>query len=339
MPHTNTMLATGFVVDTPEEGTIFPSAGGTSADPQVQAVYWRCLVVLFASARFSNPDQRLALFTNIDPPIVDGERISDVLMRYGVEIHRVPLTARLPAGTTRNWGNVLYYHDIMEHLSATETADLRVAIVDCDIVVTRPLGPLFSLLDDHDIAGYVVEQTEPDEDVNGLTLRQIDGKARALGVTGDDFTLHYGGELFLTSIGAWQKHHALFTRLLEEAISGTGVGGGIVTEEHVFSIVAALLRGQVARGNHLIKRIWTSPRYNSVAPGDEALMLWHLPAEKRYGIRDIFAMLRRSGFPRAMDVCTFHAMAMKLCGVPHKGLFKIAHDGVRQVAAKAGFYK
>ena len=339
MPETKTLLATGFVADLPEEGTIFPSAGGNSADPRIQAVYWRCIVALFASARLTNPGQRLALFTNITPPRIDGVEITDVLDRYGVELQIVPLKARLAPGTTKSWGNVLYFHDIMEFLVDREDPNLRVAVVDSDVLVTRPIQPLFALLDDHDFAGYIVRQTDPADTVNGLSMREMDRISRSFGATGGELALHFGGELFMTSIAAWVKNRELFTAMLEGAVSRTGPAGGIITEEHIFSVAFAVLRGKVAHANHLIKRIWTSPRYSSVAPGDERLLLWHLPSEKRYGLRDMFDALRRGGFPPAMDIYTFRAMAMEYCGVPHKGLGKILHDGVRQLAAKVGLYK
>lgn len=334
-----TMFATGFVADLPDEGTTFPSAGGNSGDPRVQAVYWRCLIALFASARFSNPGQRLALFTNIAPPVVDGADIAAALNRYGVEIHLVPLTARLAAGTTRSWGNVLYFHDIMTSLVGKEDPDLRIAVVDSDVLVTRSLEPLFALLDDHAFGGYIVGQTEPSDTVNGLSMHDMDQISRALGATGGELALHFGGELFLTSVSAWIEHRDLFGAMLKDAMSGTGVARGIITEEHIFSIAFAVLRGKVASANHLIKRIWTSPRFNSVAPGDERLMLWHLPAEKRYGLRDIFDLLRRAGFPATMDIAAFRAIAMRCCGVPAKGIGKVIHDGMRQVGAKLRLYK
>ena len=339
MPHLNTLLATGFITDQAEEGTTFPSAGGNSADPKVQAVYWRCIVVLFASARFTNPEQRFALFTNTVPPIIDGVDIGEVLARYSVEVRILPLTARLAPGTTKSWGNVLYFHDIMDSLAATEAPDLRVAIIDADVLVTRPIQPLFALLDNHDFAGYIVGQTDPADTINGLSMRDMDSIARQLGGTGGALALHYGGELFLTSLDAWVRHHALFAQMLHDAMTGTGLSRGIITEEHIFTIAFAVLRGRIANANHLIKRIWTSPRYSSVAPGDERLLIWHLPAEKRYGLRDMFEMLRRSGFPSSFDVYTFRGMAMKLCGVPNKGLVKFLRDGLRQLAAKAGIYK
>lgn len=339
MPHQPTLFASGFVVDRPDEGTSFPSAGGNSGDPRVQAVYWRCLVVLFASARFTNPDQRLALFTNSVPPVIDGVDIGAVLATYGVELHRVELQARLAPGKTGAWGNVLYFHDIMEYLARTEDPALRVTIVDSDVVVTGPLAPLFALLDDHDFAGYVVPETRPGENVNGVTMEEIDRLARALGAPDGAPAAHFGGELFVASGAAWQRHRALFSGMVHDAVTDTGAASAIITEEHVISTAFAVLGGRIARANHLLKRIWTSPRYSSVAPGDENLALWHLPAEKRYGIRDLYARLATKGFPRVMDGSTFHAMAMKLCGIPSKTMGKILHDGVRQLAAKLGFYK
>lgn len=339
MPHTKTLLATGFVIDQPAEGTSFPSAGGNSADPRVQAVYWRCIVGLFASAHFTNPHQRLALFTNAHPPRVDKLDMVAILAGYGVEIHIVPLKARLAPGTTQLWGNVLYFHDIMEYLVEREDADLRIAIVDSDVLVTRPLHPLFALLDDHEFAGYIVTQTDPLEVVNGLSVREMDRISRAFGATGGEMALHFGGELFMATCAAWQRHRALFAAMVDDALSGTGVARSIITEEHILSIAFAVLRGKVAHANHLIKRIWTSPRYSSVAPGDERLLLWHLPAEKRYGLRDVYKMLRKAGFPATLDLYTFRAMAMKFCGVPRKGPGKVIHDGIRQLAAKLGIYK
>jgi hypothetical protein len=332
----STLLAAGFVADLPEQGTSFPSSGGNSGDPRVQALYWRCLVVLFASARFTNPAQRLALFTNAAPPRVDGVEIAAVLARYGVETHHVPLTARLAQGTTGKFGNVLYFHDILAHLAAHEAADLRLALIDADVVVTGPLQPLFALLDHHPFAGYVARNPVPEFATAGLTMRELGTIAGQLGASDAPLAAHYGGELLVTSIAAWRQHGPLFGTMVANAMDRTGPARAIITEEHVYSVAFAVLRGQVATANHLIKRMWTSPRFNTIAPGDEHLLLWHLPAEKRYGLQDLFAWLRRHGFPEQVDGDTFRRMAMKFCGVPHKRLGKIMFDGVRQLAAKAG---
>jgi len=333
---TRPILATGFVVDQPDEGTTFPSAGGNSGEPRVQAVYWRCLVALFASARITNPGQRLVLFSNVDPPKVDGIELGPVLAGYGVEHRRVPLSARLARGRGAAWGNVLYFFDVLTNLAETEAPDTPMALVDSDVLVTGPLEPLFALLDEADYAGYVVD-SRPGEDINGLTREDF---ARIIanggGGTCSTAPLHYGGELFATKIGTWLRDRFLFADLLAQAAERTGAGAGIRTEEHVFSVAWPLLGVPVATANHLLKRIWTSPRHNTARPGDETLPLWHLPAEKRYGFSDLFRALSLGGFTDKMDPGELRSLAGRLCGVPRKQPGKIVRDGLRQVAAKVG---
>lgn len=328
------LLATGFVVDAPHEGTVFPSAGGNSADARVQAVYWRCLVTLLASARITNPAQRLALFCNVGPPKVDGIAIADVLDRYGVELRLVPLSTRLPAGRTAAWGNVLYFYDILASLHC-EPSNLRFALIDSDVLVTAPLAPLWALLDQADFAGYVVDSAE-DEPINGMSRRSM--AEAAAGLAGRDFAPlpHYGGELFATSVDAWKANRPLFDEMLQQAKRGQGPAGGVLTEEHVYSITYALLGDRVVPANGVIKRIWTSPRHNTARSGDEHLPLWHLPAEKRYGLTDLFRHLASRGFPTDMAADEFRALAGRFCAVPRRSLDKLLRDGVRQVIAKLG---
>lgn len=320
-----TLLAAGFVVDRQGEGTLFPSAGGNSADPRVQAVYWRCLVVLFASARICNPDQRLALFTNGDLPVLDGVDLARVFASYGVEVHRVALTARLPDGLSASWGNVLYFFDMMQSL-AGEPDELRVALVDSDVVVAGPLGDLFGLLDQTRFAAYAVG-TGPDQDVNGLTPRDM---ARIAGTRPDEGLVHYGGELFCTSIGAWKQHSGLFAELVQGATAPASGNIRPTTEEHVFTIAFARLAEPVGDGARVIKRMWTSPRYRTVLPGDEKLSLWHLPAEKRFGLLDLYRWLEARGFPAVMDISDFRSQASWLCGIPNRGLWQEMHDRMRR---------
>lgn len=263
-----TLLATGFVVDAPGQGTLFPAAGGNSADPRVQAVYWRCLIALFASARITNPGQRLALFCNIAPPLVKGVAIAEVLDRYRVELHRVPLTARLPSERAAAWGNVLYFRDILDSLRA-EPDDLRVAVIDSDVLVTASLTPLWGLLDTGPITGYVVGSTE-DQPINGMTRRSMAQAAE--GLTGKRFAPlpHFGGELFATTIGAWKAQRWIFAQIIDQAIRGHGPAAEVRTEEHVYSIASALLDTTIVPANAVMKRIWTSPRHNTAQRGRES---------------------------------------------------------------------
>ncbi len=332
LPKQSGLLATGLVIDRPEEASRFPSAGGSSADPRVQAVYWRCVVTLFASARINDPDQRLALFSNVPPPRVDGIEVEAILDRYGVEVHRVPLTARLASGRTAAWGNVLYFLDILADLERREP-QCNVALVDSDVLVTAPLAPLFARIAASSFVGYRLA-SGLDEDINGMTRRDMADAASEIAGTPIPPPDHFGGELLGATMTSWAEHGPLFQALYGQSAAGAGPGTAILTEEHIYSIALALIGRGVADANDLIKRIWTSPQHNTAMPGDETLPLWHLPAEKRYGLADMYRWLASRGFPTAMPAETFRAQAMKLCGVPRKPVGKVLRDGVRQIVSR-----
>jgi hypothetical protein len=330
------MLATGFVADTPGQGSIFPSAGGSSASPQVQAVYWRCIVVLFASARYWNPDLRLALFSNVAPPSVDGHDLAAILARLGVECRLVPLEVRLSSERTPTWGNVLYFYNLLDSLGS-EAGDLRFALVDSDIVVNGRLDPVFDLFDAYEFVGYQAD-TAPDEDVNDMTPREMADAVRELDPAFEPRVVpHFGGEFLGLKVASWARHRALFADLLGRSLARTGVAGKARTEEHLWSIAfAALGLDRIGSVNRYLKRIWTHPRVNNVARGDEKLPIWHLPYEKRYGFAYLFADLAARGFPARMDPLEFRVLAQRRCGIPRKTAGKLVRDGVRQVAGKIG---
>lgn len=274
------------------------------------------------------------MFCNVAPPQVDGIAIAQVLERYGVELRLVPLTTRLPAGRASAWGNVLYFRDILDSLRG-EPDNLRFALVDSDVLVTAPLAPLWALLERAKFAGYVVDSTE-DQPINGMTRRSM--AQAAAGLAGNQFPPlpHYGGELFVTSVKAWGADRQIFEEILAQASLGQGPASGVLTEEHVYSIAFALLGTGVISANAMIKRIWTSPRHTTARRGDENLPLWHLPAEKRYGLGDLFRYLAKRNFPTDMPPEELRAVAGRLCAVPTRPFDKLLRDGVRQVAVKLG---
>ena len=237
------ILATGFVVDSPEEGTIFPSAGGSSGSAQVQAVYWRCLIVLFASARILNPGLRLMLFSNVRPPVVDGHDLGAVLEKYGVEHRLVPISTRLNRQLTPAWGNVLYFFDIMGSLTDLPL-EARIALVDSDVLVAGALEPLFALLDAADYGYYRANTADDDYDINGLSQRDMGAIAsRIAGRALSRPIPHYGGEMFLCSLGTWQRDRRVFEGILGDALAGEGPAAPVAfTSRKAFRSVRCVSR-------------------------------------------------------------------------------------------------
>ena len=63
------------------------------------------------------------------------------------------------------------------------------------------------------------------------------------------------------------------------------------TEEHVISVAFALSAASVGTGNAIIKRMWTRPSFRNVSPADREFLIWHLPAEKRYALQQLFYLI------------------------------------------------
>ena len=329
------LLATGIVIDDPASGSFFPSAGGNSSDPRVQAIYWRCAAVLMASARIHNPALPLALFTNLRPPVLDGKDLGELFRQLDVDIRIVAARARLPAAKASMFGNVHYFIDILDSLDALPEAK-RLTLLDCDVLVTQPLDATFAQISQYDFAGYRVDSTF-DENINGMNRREMTEVAGAfVAVDAAHCIPHFGGEFFSCSLAAWREGRDLFHTLFENACSGSGPGHAIRTEEHLFSIAFACLSARIGEANGLIRRIWTSPRHSDTRPSDLALPMWHLPAEKRYGIADLYRDLAQAGFDDLPPPEEFRRMAKRRVGIPCKSARKFASDGWRQVAAKLG---
>ena len=330
------VLATSFITDTASEGTIFPSAGGNSADSRVQAVYWRCIVVFFNSARINNPGLTLRFFTNTEPPELDGRTVRSILEGLGVEIRIVALTHRLVEGGEKSsWGNVLYFLDVLDSQLDEPDGQLFV-LADCDVVVARSVAPLFEMLGQSDFVGYVVGLPAND-DINGMTRTSLTRAAVELfDRSFPEPVLDYGGELLGTRIGAWKQQRHLFHRLLEDAGAGKGAAADVRTEEHMFSIVFAGLGEAAKADTSVLKRMWTSRQFNTVQPGDERFAMWHLPAEKRYGLKYLYKYLKRHDFRPDLDPGEFRQVAMKECGIPSKRIGKVLRDSLVRVQMMVG---
>lgn len=327
------ILATGFVADLPSEASRYPSAGRDSSSAAFQAIYWRCICVLMYSARLNNPGLRLLLFTNVTPPAVNGIDVNSLLVSWGVEIVVLPLTHRIADGRATSWGNVFYFLDIAEYL-ARFPSEVSVALIDTDVIVTGSLKELFTTIDTSGFVMYEVG-TAPDHDVNGMAPREMANLATEI-FEGTPLRqpVHYGGELLGVSVRSIREELPAMRELWNRIHGNAGPETGIRTEEHFWSVLLSGRGISPATAGFAIKRMWTSPRLNTVRPGDEAIPLWHLPAEKRYGFNYLFMKLKSDGFDLSVAPGVFRERAGLLCGVPRKTALKTIRDGYHQAARR-----
>ncbi|MDT7858016.1 hypothetical protein RQM47_15320 [Rubrivirga sp. S365] len=291
-------LTTWLYAEPPGEESVYPQVVGQGApsSTRFQAVYWRCVAVFFASARRWAPDARLVLATNVEAvPAVDGRDLGTFLDRLGVEVVRLPYTFRPPPGYYGAWRNQFYVFDVVRWLAAEVEPGGVGMVLDSDCVWARPPDRMAAMTRRHGALTYDLGLPEGGEQ-NGLTLAQMGALyadlAPTLGGEAPETAPPYvGGELVAATGDVLGQIDALAARLWPEMLRRHGAGRPHFNEEaQALSWIYHRLGIAYGTANPFLRRIWTT-----LLQGDDArapdldLTVWHVPGEKRYGLRRAFA--------------------------------------------------
>ena len=264
---------------------------------QRRQIYWRCVVVFFATSVRCNPTLRHVLYTNDDAPgswnKIDYRAF---LSELGVEIRQLPFTDfQPPAGFSTEFRNAFYKLEVMQTL-ASPTAGPSSVLFDSDCVWTRPAAELAPLL----TAGAgpllltVLVDSTPDTKIEGLSRREIGYLYRKIY---PDYPVHvptyFGGEIIggsrmeLAHLTAelWATWQHLQRAYPTEPPRFSNQESLYDNDEYVLNLVLNR-RPKLAwvDASPFIRRIWTSHRFTNVKPTDAQLPIWHLPSEKLQGL-------------------------------------------------------
>jgi hypothetical protein len=168
----------------------------------------------------------------------------------------------------------------------------------------------------------------PDHEINGLSRRAMTALAVDLGLdTRGMRALPYsGGELVGLSARVTDELSTIarqvWPRVVEYFEEGRIAG---MDEAHLLSMVYSHLGVRTGDANAFIRRLWTQPfRTRNVAPEDVNLALWHVPAEKRYGLRRLFD--RVSDWTPAQTQLVGPEVLGRYLGVPENTWAKVLRD-------------
>jgi hypothetical protein len=300
---------------------------GDSSTERFRDVYRRCLAVFFETARATNPGARLVLFLNqqwdSSASTVACE-VAERLEAIGVEHQILEYSHAPPASFPDRWRNQFYVLDVLEAL-ASQAAESDLALVlDSDVVWTdeKRAESLWADLDRHGALTYSIDY-ELEYPINGLSRQDMTSLARSLGVVEPSTTVAYsGGELVALRGDVLQRcvrrSREIWPKILAEH-RATGLG---LEEAHLLSAIYAAEDLPIGLANQYIKRLWTQPfKFRNVALDDLELALWHVPAEKKYGLARMYAELAsnrqadRSALSRAATL-----------GIPKNSSEKVLRD-------------
>ncbi len=335
------VISTWSYAGRPGEESVYPQVGGRSSSTWFQAVHWRCVVDFFAASARVNPDARHRLYTDeAAVPDVDGFDTAAFLRRHGVETVVLPYASKPPAGDVGAWADPFYVLDVTAHLAETLAPDAVCVLLDSDCVFTRPVGPLVDAAREHGALTFDA-QIGPDEDQNGLTPRQMGRIYTELGGASGDgadpIPAYVGGEIVAGTAQALRAVTAEARAVWPERLRRHEAGLPTFNEEaHLLSYVYHRLGLPVGTADPFIDRMFTGFRGATVRPGHQDMMIWHLPNEKRLGLRRLFRAVRDddSWFWDGAPDAAWRARLGRTLGVPGRTPTKWARDLGRAVRDK-----
>lgn len=257
-------------------------------------MYYRCMVVCYASVRRFYPDARLVLYSNRELPEPFNTQLAalDVITEACGERY-----VNDPA-FSNNFPGCLYTLDVIDALARSAPVGIdTVVLMDSDCVMRTRIGASAAISQG---AGMVYAY-EPGYPTNMLA----NGQSRASLTLALSYFLNrlvaepisfYGGEFLATPM-------TLLPRLATNIecfwdwmkARGIGIVGSQITEEHVLSVALADPNIQVQCAMDDVKRIWTADAFSTVDGTESEIPIWHLPSEKKKGFRVLYRYCQRHG--------------------------------------------
>lgn len=325
-------IATWIVLDKVEEATDFPSVGENSSRAAFQLVYWRCVATFFATSLAHDPEARHVLYSNVDVAEAAPPGILAHLRALGVEFRLCDITFRLPSGSVSRWGNQFYVLDVIRDFAAHPKGEALV-LVDSDCVIRRALTPLLPRIREHRCLTYTLrprdqKNYELGQLLNGMShARMGQVLEETFGASVAEPPQYHGGEFFAATHGFCRDLLPRIEQLWPRAVAEARWPDSIKEEAHFLSILAYAQGVPPYTANDVIRRIWTNFEDINTQPDDAALAIWHVPAEKKYGIRRLWRhMERRRLVGQRLSPETSNRLTRRYIGVPRRGPVKLLQD-------------
>ena len=222
---------------------------------------------------------------------MDGKDVASLLAGLGVEIVLTEFNHKPPKNYYPAFQNQFYIFSIMERIIGREgSADDNYLILDSDCIFLKPVDPLFK---EAAPTGFIsFEDASPaDVVINGLSRKDLkDIYEKLLDRKIEDLPSYHIGEFYLSSLKNLTKFYNDFVEIWPEVLKLHERGEKKFNEEaHTLSFLYYKNGFRARPWYPFMKRIWTNPLfYRNAEPKDVDLILWHLPAEKTFGLRTLY---------------------------------------------------
>ncbi|MEO5316553.1 hypothetical protein PV772_20975 [Pseudarthrobacter sp. CC12] len=330
-------VSTWFYTQSKREGGRYAQVRGDSSTEKFRDVYRRCVGVFFLSARKANPDAELVLYLNTPwdrHSSKVGAEVWLLLQQLNVNVEVIDYGHRPPDSFAQSWQNQFFVLDVLSDLEKKVRRSDAWVVLDSDIVwSTQSTSSMWNTLQERGTSTYTVGYA-PSKQVNGMSLESLTSLAESAGLVLQD-RLDYSGGEFVGGNGSSitdlvTRSHAIWSVLMEQHEADNSIQ---FEEAHLLSVAYAVLGVSPGGMNSYVRRLWTQPfKYQNVTTEDVELTLWHVPAEKKYGIRRLYRLAPKTHQPiLEMDYSHWIIQCRKQLGIPRNSLFKVARDTARAI--------
>jgi hypothetical protein len=333
------LICTWFYAEQRGEESEYPQIGTRSSSPWFHAVYWRCVATFFATSYRVDPaaPRRLYLRQHVVPEI-DGIDLERLLKRWDVEVVVRTPTYIAPVDYYPMWRCQFFLLDLLDHLAETLGDDEAVVLLDSDCLWTRSSDELVADVRRHG-ALFLDLELDPEERVNELSRRDLQSLYAAVGGYEQETIPAFFGSEILAATGATVRDlAALGPSTWEEMLRRHAAGEPKFNEEaQMFGCMFYKLGIEPGTANPHIQRIFTGLVTGSdVEPRHVDLTIWHLPNEKRLGIRRLFGTVAdpRSWFWSQPVDEAWRRRLGRAVGVPQRTPTKLVRDAGRLLLDK-----
>lgn len=333
-------VSTWFYTQSKTEGGSYAQVRGDSSTEEFRDVYRRCVGVFFLSARKANPDAELVLYLNT-PWDERGSKVASevwrLLQRLRVTVEVIQYEHQPPESFAKSWRNQFFVIDVLADLRSKVGRTDAWVVLDSDIVwSTQSTHSMWEALQEQGTSTYTVGYV-PSKQVNGMSMESL-GSLGASASLAPSARLEYSGGEFIGGNGSSIRDLVVMSQSVWSALMDQhDVDHSIQFEEaHLLSLAYAVLGVDPGGMNSFVRRLWTQPfKYQNVAADDAKLTLWHVPAEKKYGIRRMYrAAIRDHRGVLAMQTSQWILQCRRQLGIPKNSLLKVARDTARAIGSR-----
>jgi len=284
------IISTWIYLDSENEESFYSQVKGNSSSESFQLIYWKCVIVFYATSLRFHKNYKHILFTNArELPAIENFDIEEFFRVNHVEVMQIDNTYPTPEGYYHSWKNQFFEFSIIDNISKLLESDDMLLMLDSDCVFRRNIDDAFAVLEKQAALTYVIDYSK-DQILNGINRYQMHKIFSELGLHLDDVPKYSGGEVLFAKGDFIKALASAYPELWEILIKRHIEKKDKFNEEaHVLSYFYYKFGANIGAMNPFIKRLWTNPySFRNIERYDYELSIWHLPHEKVRGLSDLF---------------------------------------------------